>query len=327
MIKILVVGIGQMGFAHAKAYSAINGFEIVGFVARDFSKWANVTRRFPDIAYYTDYEEALKATKPDAVCISTYTDTHAQYALKALERNAHVFVEKPLATTYKDAVNLISTARMKNKKLLVGYILHYHPTWQKFIEICREYKHALSVKITSHQYSTGNEWQTHKNILSAGLSPLADCGIHFVDVMGQVMQERPVSIQAEGKKLSDEIDIANAANMLIEYKDGSNLVFESSFGPMIDQDLINIRQCTSQTEKVDINDNKTITVKTLKGLEIIDCEGLKDDSLTIRQQEYFLKTIKDDIDLEDHWNDALLSLEIVLAAEYSMKNKLNVEFK
>ncbi len=52
--------------------------------------------------------EALAATKPDAVSINSYPDTHAQYALKAMDAGCHVFMEKPIATTIEDAEAVVA---------------------------------------------------------------------------------------------------------------------------------------------------------------------------------------------------------------------------
>src|SRR5690606_40716026 len=48
---------------------------------------------------FKDFKTALEATDPNAVCISTYPDTHEAYAIEALNHGCHVFIEKPLADT------------------------------------------------------------------------------------------------------------------------------------------------------------------------------------------------------------------------------------
>ena len=80
-IRILVVGCGHMGTSHAKAYHQLPDFEIVGVVARG----AESRRRLLDAlgaSYpeFADFATALEATRPDAVSINTYPDTHAAYA-------------------------------------------------------------------------------------------------------------------------------------------------------------------------------------------------------------------------------------------------------
>ena len=141
-IRILVVGCGNMGSSHAIAYHNIEGFEICGLVARGISKEILNTKLDNRYPLFTDMDEAMKSTKPDAVCISTYPDTHESFAMKAFENGCHVFIEKPLAHTVEAAERLALAAKKANKKLVVGYILRHHPSWERFIELTRE--HNLS---------------------------------------------------------------------------------------------------------------------------------------------------------------------------------------
>ncbi len=90
MIRVLIVGLGNMGLSHALAHHKHADAEIVGLVNRS----GRVTH--PDLAGYpvfTDYAQALDTSKPDLVVISTYSDTHADYAVAAMRAGAHVFVE------------------------------------------------------------------------------------------------------------------------------------------------------------------------------------------------------------------------------------------
>ena len=83
------------------------------------------------------FEEALRELQPDVASINTYSDSHAHYAVKALEAGAHVFVEKPLATTVADAERVVAAARASGRKLVVGYILRHHPSWMRLIAEAR----------------------------------------------------------------------------------------------------------------------------------------------------------------------------------------------
>jgi predicted dehydrogenase len=102
-MKILVVGAGNMGASHAQAYHNMPEFEICGIVTRGESKVKLNEKLGNGYPLFDDYYEALKNTKPDAVSISTYPDTHEAYAIAALEADCHVFIEKPLADTVAGA--------------------------------------------------------------------------------------------------------------------------------------------------------------------------------------------------------------------------------
>src|SRR5687767_11825730 len=135
--RVLVVGLGNMGMSHALAYTRIPGFEVVGVCERRIAQ-----RKLPDplksVRKFDNFDKALAELKPDVVSINTLPDTHAQFAIKAMESGAHVFVEKPLADNAENAEKVVATAKRTGKKLVIGYILRQHPSWIKFIEIARE---------------------------------------------------------------------------------------------------------------------------------------------------------------------------------------------
>jgi len=192
-IKVLVAGCGHMGTSHAKAYHSMPGFEIVGVVSRGAaSRRALLDAVGAEYPQFSDYHEALAATKPDAVSINTYPDTHAAYALAAFAAGCHVFLEKPVAVTVAEAERVVAAARAAGKKLVVGYILRVHPTWVRFIETARSLGKPLVMRMNLNQQSSGDMWKTHKALMDS-MSPIVDCGVHYVDVMCQMTRSKPVS--------------------------------------------------------------------------------------------------------------------------------------
>jgi hypothetical protein len=93
MIRVLVAGLGNMGRSHALAYHNDPAFQIVGLVNRSAVDLPEELQAYP---VSPDFTEALHRLKPDLVCIATYSDSHADYAVAAMEAGADVFVEKPL---------------------------------------------------------------------------------------------------------------------------------------------------------------------------------------------------------------------------------------
>ncbi len=164
-IRVLVVGCGNMGSSHARAYRAIDGFELVGVVDRLPEPRRRLAGELGVEAEFEDLPAALDAAAPDAVCICTWPDTHAELAARALQAGAHVFVEKPLAETVADAEAVVALARRRRRKLLVGYILRHHPAWAKFIEIARTLGKPLVMRMNLNQQSSGPTWEVHKHLL------------------------------------------------------------------------------------------------------------------------------------------------------------------
>ena len=343
-IKVLVVGCGNMGTSHARAYHQLDGFEIVGLVSRKPESREKLSKELGGYSTFSDYETALEATQPDAVSINTYPDTHAAYIRAALNANAHVFVEKPLALTVRDAQSLVDLAKKKNKKMVVGYILRVHPAWSKFVEVARSLGKPLVMRMNLNQQSSGSHWYTHKQLMKS-MSPIVDCGVHYVDIMCLMTQSTPVSVSAIGARLSDEIDVKmyNYGQLQVRFKDGSVGWYEAGWGPMMSETAVFIKDVIGPAGSVSISDETKSDSQDIEGhtktggLKLhhaaLDDKGnfiKKDDfistieepdhdGLCLLEQEYFLKAIVEDFDISDHLRDAVNSLRIVLAADESFR--------
>ena len=105
-------------------------FELAGFVSRGPSAAALADALGSAAPVFSTFAEALTATRPDLVCISTYPDTHEEYAVASLQAGCHVFLEKPIAPTVAAAERVVAAAAAAGRKLLVGYILRVHPSWK-----------------------------------------------------------------------------------------------------------------------------------------------------------------------------------------------------
>jgi predicted dehydrogenase len=235
-IRVLVVGCGNMGASHARAYRKIEGFEIAGLVSRKPESRERLSAELGGLPVFDDFKKALVSTSPDAVSINTYPDTHASYVRESLNANAHVFVEKPLALTVDEASELVELAAEKKLKMVVGYILRVHPAWARFVEIAKSLGKPLVMRMNLNQQSSGTHWYTHKQLMKS-MSPIVDCGVHYVDVMCLMTGAKPVSVSAIGARLSDEIDpgMYNYGQLQVRFDDGSVGWYEAGWGPMMSE--------------------------------------------------------------------------------------------
>lgn len=344
-LKVIVLGCGHMGSSHAKAYHKIEGFQLVGLVDGNRENREKLSDELGGIDQYDDLDTALAAVHPDAVSINTYPDTHAKFAIKSLESGAHVFVEKPLATSVKDAQHVVNTAIKYNKKLVIGYILRVHPSWKKFVDIARTLGKPLVMRMNLNQQSDGETWPWHLKLMES-MSPIVDCGVHYVDIMCQMTQSQPVSVHAIGAKLTDEIspDMYNYGQLQVTFKDGSVGWYEAGWGPMMSEtaffvkDVIGPEGCVNIMDAGEGKDSDDINAHTQTNRlkihhaiidengkfarpdEIVNTEDEPDhQELCNLEQTFFLNSINNDEDLTDHMNDAVNSLQIVLAADESVR--------
>lgn len=355
-VRVLVVGLGNMGASHASAYHRLDGFEVVGLMSRSM-KSGKIPDELAGYPLYEDFDEAIRDARPDAVSINSWPNTHVDYALRAMDAGCHVFMEKPIATDIEGAEKVVAKAREKNRKLVLGYILRVHPSWITFIEKGRTLGKPLVMRLNLNQQSSGPAWHWHKNLIDS-LIPIVDCGVHYVDVMCQLTGARPVRVHGIGARLWDDAARQNYGHLHVTFDDGSVGWYEAGWGPMMSEEAFFVKdvvgpkgavsivakQTAREGEEVDLSDSADIDRHTktdairihhadvgqdknfTKADEILSMEDEPDhQELCDREQEFFLKAIREDLDLSESMDAAVDSLRIVLAAEQSIEEKRVVE--
>lgn len=349
-IGIIVVGCGNMGTSHARAYHRMEGFEILGLVSRSPESRERLSAELGGYPTFPSLGEALRQTRARAVSVNTYPDTHAPLVREALLAGCHVFVEKPLALTVEEASGLVALAGERGLKLVVGYILRVHPSWRRFVALAQTLGKPLVMRMNLNQQSSGPQWHTHKQLMNS-MSPIVDCGVHYVDIMCMMTGSRPVSVSAIGARLSGEIDAGmyNYGQLQVRFEDGSVGWYEAGWGPMMSETAFFIKDVIGPEGSVSISDvpagssddieghtRTGVFIKHHSGLdregrfsredEIFRVEEEPDhDALCRLEQEYFLSAILGDLDLGEHLRDAISSLQIVLAADTSVRSGKTIE--
>ena len=333
MTRVLIAGLGNMGMSHALAHHKHEAAEIVGLVNRTTPDLAAELANYP---MFADFNQALAETKPELAVIATYTDSHAGYAIAAMEAGAHVFVEKPLAMSVADAERVVEAAKRTGRKLVVGYILRHHPSWVRLIEEARALGGPYVFRLNLNQQSSGAEWETHKALMQT-TSPIVDCGVHYVDVMCQITDAQPVRVHGMGLRLTDEIprDMYNYGQFQVMFDDGSVGWYEAGWGPMMSETAFFVKDIISPNGAVSITDGNKgasddvdghtkvggILVHRRDGDQLIEMSDEPGhQQLCDAEQAYMLRAIAEDIDLTRHMSDAVQSLAICLAADESIRS-------
>lgn len=334
MIRTLVAGLGNMGLSHALAYEASSDFQIVGLVNRSVPELPEALRGY---GVTHDFAGALARLKPDLVSIATYSDSHADFAVAAMEAGAHVFVEKPLATTVADAQRVVDCAVANGRKLVVGYILRHHPSWQRLIAEARALGGPYVFRLNLNQQSSGPTWEVHKALMQT-TPPIVDCGVHYVDVMCQITDAPPVEVRGMGLRLSDEIapEMYNYGHFQVLFADGSVGWYEAGWGPMMSDTAFFVKDVVSPKGAVSIRmaedarsddidtHTRTATLRLHKvgaGTEDISMAGEPGHQQLCEAEAAFVaRAIAEDLDLSRHMQDAVASLAVCLAADESVRS-------
>ncbi|MGL4238527.1 Gfo/Idh/MocA family protein [Tabrizicola sp.] len=347
-VTVLVVGLGNMGASHASAYHRNPGFRIVGLCSRTIRS-KPIPEELRGYPLFEDYQDALQTLTPAAVSINTWPDTHADFAIRAMRAGAHVFMEKPIGTSNAEAEAVVATAVATGRKLVLGYILRVHPSWVKFIEIGRTLGKPLVMRLNLNQQSSGPAWIGHKNLIDS-LTPIVDCGVHYVDVMCQLTGAKPVRVHGIGAALWGEVARQNYGHLHVTFDDGSVGWYEAGWGPMMSETAYFVKDVIGPKGSVSLvpDDRPRGTGTGLSGSADIE-KHTKTDAIRLhhadvgpdkhftradelismedepghqelcdREQALFLKAIREDLDLTEAMAAGVNSLRIVLAAEQSI---------
>lgn len=128
MVKLAQIGIGAWGKNHLRNYARLEGCKVRICCDKNKALLEDVEREYKgEIKTSTNPEDIFRDPAIDAVIIATLPDTHAELAIRAIESGKHVFVEKPLAMSVKEGLEIKKAVHKHKKICMVGHILLYHP--------------------------------------------------------------------------------------------------------------------------------------------------------------------------------------------------------
>src|SRR6202051_1218677 len=144
-LRLGVVGVGVMGYNHARVLAEMPGVKLVG-VADPDDKQADFVIRSLGCAAVPDTAHLIRLGV-DAVSIAAPTHLHRSIALTAIGHGIHVLVEKPIASTVEEGREIIAGARRARVTLMVAHVERFNPAVQAIKEAIRE-EDILSIAIT-----------------------------------------------------------------------------------------------------------------------------------------------------------------------------------
>jgi predicted dehydrogenase len=184
-LRLGVVGVGVMGYNHARVLAEMPGVTLVG-VADPDEKQADFVRDTLGCAAVPNVADLLELGV-DAVSIAAPTHLHRDIALAAIGRGVHVLVEKPVASSVEEGREIIAAARRAGATLMVGHVERFNPAVQAIKEAIRE-EDILSVAITR----VGPFPPRMSNV-----GVVIDLAVHDIDLIGWFTGSEIVEVQPQ----------------------------------------------------------------------------------------------------------------------------------
>ena len=248
--KIPEIGVGMLGYAfmgkaHSNAYKKLSYIfwpppaipKLVAICGRDESKVSEAARRYGYSKYYTDWKKLTKDPDIQLFDNGTPTDLHAAPCIEAAEQGKHVFCEKPLARTAREAKPMVEAVRRAHVKNMVGFNYRFIPAIQVARKLIKDgtlgriyHFHGRYLQEWIMDPNFPLVWRLRKEI--AGLGALGCIGPHVVDLahflVGDVstvsaitttfIHDRPLENDPSKR---GNVDVDDAFESIVEFEGGA----------------------------------------------------------------------------------------------------------
>ena len=197
-VKVGVIGIGNMGWHHARVLSLLRDADLIGVADPDPERGHMATEQF-GCRWFADYREML--SEVEAVCIAVPTLLHHPVGLACLQAGLHVLIENPIAASQDEATALINAAHQAHRLLQVGHIERFNPAFRELIKVvANEEVVVLEGRRHSPHSDRAND-----------VSVVLDLMIHDIDLVLELAQAPVVRLAAAGGRSAEgPIDYVNA---------------------------------------------------------------------------------------------------------------------
>ena len=192
MISVGVIGYGYWGPNLARNAAEASGTELVAIADASLPALARAQKRYPGVKVFADWTELIADPKVDAVMIATPVSTHFDLALAALKAGKHVFVEKPMTRTSREARLLIAEAARRNLTLMVDHTFVYTPAVGRI----REYVDTGSLGDVYYYDST----RVNLGLFQSDVNVMWDLAVHDFSILEYLLQQPPAAISASGSR-------------------------------------------------------------------------------------------------------------------------------
>jgi predicted dehydrogenase len=197
-VRVGVIGVGHLGFHHARVYTELLNTDVVGIVDTNPERAAAVGELLR-VPFYSDIEKFYRHARPDAVSVVVPTVHHYETAKRALGSGVNVLIEKPVTSTVEEAEELLQLAATQNLVLQVGHIERFNSAVQHVRNIIKDPLFLQSKRIGPFS----------SRISDVGV--VLDLMIHDIDIILSLVHSEISSISAMGRSVRSNLeDIATA---------------------------------------------------------------------------------------------------------------------
>lgn len=237
-VKVLIIGAAFSADLHMDGYSRCTDIaEIVAVCDKDLSRVDSLISRYKlkDIKKYNSYEKAIEEADCDIVDICLPNFLHHDAAIAAFKKGRHVISEKPLATTYEDANEMVEASINADKKLYYAEDWMYAPAVMKALDIVNEGAIGKPMYIRARECHSGSHSPFAQTIKYCGGGCMVHLGIHPIGFLLALKNNRwseLVAMTSTGldKNLKHKgMEGEDWSACIIKFEDGTSALIEANY--------------------------------------------------------------------------------------------------
>ncbi len=243
-LKVALVGLGRYASYLAEGIAVSKYCEVTAIVTGTPAKEDIWRKEYAipagNIYNYQNFDEIAKNIEVDVIYIVLPNAMHKEYAIRAARAGKHVIVEKPMATTAADAMEIIDACKKANVQLAVGYRLHFEPYNMEMKRLGQE---KILGQVRHVQASLGyrtipdlNDWHLKKSLSGGGA--LQNLGVYCIQAARYITGEEPVSVTAQfgpNEHLAEYKEVEESIHWQMEFPSGAVATCSSSYNYGIDR--------------------------------------------------------------------------------------------
>jgi UDP-N-acetylglucosamine 3-dehydrogenase len=219
-LGVAVIGTGFWGKNHARVYKELESTELIAICDVDAERAKTIAGQF-GVKAYTDSAIMMMNEEIEAVSVCTWSTSLAKEALRALRCGKHILVEKPMATSTKQAEKLVVAAEQNGLHIMVGFLMRFIPGLCHIRKAVENEKIGQLVCATAKRVS---QWP--ERIGDVGV--VKDTAIHDIDVMRFIFGEDPISVYAKVGAMRHK-KFEDYALIMLTFQDGKSAFIESNW--------------------------------------------------------------------------------------------------
>ncbi len=277
-MRILIIGNSKI--FKKKIYFALKKFKNIKIELasrRKSSKQIKINKK------YSSYNKALNTTKAKIVYISLINSMHFKWALKALNNNKHVIIDKPLTADFKDTIKLLNLARKKNLLLTESIVFHYH---NQFKNIVSKINLRKKTKITATFHIPKLEKKNYRNFQKYGGGCFQDMSPYASYLIYIFLKNKNYLLNKQ--HIKNKNSLVNSFSIAAKYK---NIILNASYS--FNKPYKNEIQIFNNNKKYSIGHVFSPPINKPLSVEIFDYIKRKKYKVTFIEQNIFYTYFKE----------------------------------